>query len=263
MRVPSLLGATALVCAVSIGCSNTSVGPSQAGVPALPPQSSMSIPSIAPTGLGKVSAVNSTIAVTLAYQAVRYWTVNVRESLRDPAALFALCHNNAAAVALGDNSGYTWEVGNTVFHAALIGRVESDSARWSMTVSGGGLSNFTWYRGTSTITGNAGYWDFYDTSLVNGVHPAVIRMSYNASGDDGTFKVAVVNSADSSFGSYLSWTSSGTSKSFSAFNAPKSEQISIRWNDLTEAGTLENVATGEKACWDSETNGHADIPCVE
>ena len=111
----------------------------------------------------------------IAYTAVSYWTLSIQLALLEPAALFAICHSMEPAP-LDDNNGYKWEVQNGEFSAVLIGKVQDDSVRWSMTVSGGDLSDFTWFTGTSTITGNAGSWTFYDTAAVAGAYPARRRL---------------------------------------------------------------------------------------
>jgi hypothetical protein len=245
---------------LAIGCTTTTLGPSEAN-PQLPPASSMAIPQMGSQGMAKQSAVESNNAFAIAYYAVSYWTLNVRLALLEPATLFVLAHN-AEPKPLDDNSGWQWLISNGQFSATLVGRVSGDSVRWSMTVNGGSLQDFTWYTGTSTITGKNGSWTFYDTSLVNGEHPATIRFDYSVGSPTESVKVSVVNPADTSYGCYLLWTAAGSEKTFEAFDAKKPETILIGWNDVTEAGYLQNVTTGEKACWGSKETGHADIVCA-
>jgi hypothetical protein len=89
--------------------------------------------------LAKQSATADTsTSFIIAYLAVSFWTLTVQAALFEPVALFKICHSTQPK-ALDDNSGWKWTVANNGFSATLVGRVESDSVRWSMTVSGGTL----------------------------------------------------------------------------------------------------------------------------
>lgn len=252
---------------MSVGCGkDVVVGPSQYSKPTLPSEASMTIPNPSflnnSSNLAKKAQTNSAIAVGVAYWAVVYWTSTVRAALVVPTALFVLAHS-AQPTQLPDKSGWQWVIGNSAYNATLVGRVAEDSVRWSMTVSGGNLSNFKWYEGTSTITGSSGYWTFYDTASVNGAYSADLRFSYNITGiNNGQVKVEVINPIDTSFGSYLQWTSNGTAKSFTANDAKKQEVVLIQWDEVTEAGFIQNVTKNEKYCWDTKQNNHADITCI-
>jgi hypothetical protein len=244
-----------------IGCTGFSLGPKQAGAPSLPSETTMSIPSLGSSsqGLAKHSATADTSSsFIIAYLAVSYWTLTVQAALFEPVALFKICHRTQPK-ALDDNSGWKWVVADNGFSATLVGRVEGDSVRWSMTVSGGVLSNFKWFDGTSTITGYNGYWTFHDTAAGN---PGVIRFAYNVAGyQEGNVTVSVINPASADYNSYLSWTSNGLNKSFEAYSSKTGEKYLISWNDLSEAGSIENVVTQQTWCWDSKVNNHRNIAC--
>jgi hypothetical protein len=82
----------------------------------------------------------------------------------------------------------------------------------------------------------------------------------------GTVKAEVVRESDPEFGNFLEWTSQGDLKTVTGYNALKeatgqSETAIVHWNEITGAGSVENPATGAKACWDTKANGFFDIPC--
>jgi hypothetical protein len=255
----------ACVALMSAGCGKMSVGPEVAKALTLPPQSSMSVPSFIQTGNAKVSATNTQIAATMAYVAVAEFTLAVELALLEPAALFAICHSTQP-VALEDNSGWKWEVGDAKFSAVLVGRVEGDSARWSMTVNGGDLQDFTWYTGTSTITGKAGYWMFYDTLKVAGEYPEAIKISYEAGTPTEQVKLEIVKAGDPDLGNYIQWTAAGDDRTFVAHDAYSEDAlgpdtVTIAWDQVTEAGSIQVASSGEKYCWDTKANNHQDIAC--
>jgi hypothetical protein len=217
----------------------------------------MSIPSLGQQGSAKSAAIQSQNAVTVAYTAVSFWTGSVKLALLEPAALFALCHNTQPKP-LADNSGWQWTISDANFSATLVGKVIADSARWTMSVSGGNLSNFVWYTGTSTITGNAGYWIFHDTTAG---YPASILLAYDVTTLAGACKVQVIKAGDPNFGSYLGWAAIGDVRTFTGYDATNLQTITIVWNNVTEAGTIINQTTGEHYCWDTKANNHQDISC--
>jgi hypothetical protein len=169
-------------------------------------------------------------------------------------------------VALDDNSGWKWQVTHGEFSAVLIGRVEADSARWSMTVSGGDLQDFTWYTGTSTITGKAGYWMFYDTAKVAGVYPEAIEISYEAGTPTEQIKLEIVKEGDVDEGNYLQWTATGDERTFVAYDvynedAQGPDTFTVAWDEVTEAGYIHVASSDQKYCWDTKDNNHQDIVC--
>jgi hypothetical protein len=121
-------------------------------------------------------------------------------------------------------------------------------------------SNRHWYRQPVALSNNSGcQWTFYENTTGN---PASIRFAYNVTGkDEGSVTVSVINSVSQDIGSFLTWTSSGTEKTFEAYGAKKNEKYLISWNELTEAGSIENEITKEKYCWDNKTNKHRNIVC--
>jgi hypothetical protein len=250
------------VLASTIGCTNKNpIGPASSSL-TLPATASMTIPSFGgQQGLGKTAATSTHFAFTMAYTAVSYWTGNVELALMQPRALFEICQT-AQPTPLPDNSGWVWTVSDTKgFSATLTGRVENDIAQWSMSVTGGNLTNFVWFTGVSTITGRSGTWTFYDTTTVNGVNPAVIQFAYTLSDAQKTVKVSVVNTTSPDYGSFLQWSGAGADKSFEAYDAKTAGHVLISWNETTEAGSIANVVTGQHYCWDTRANGHGDIAC--
>lgn len=246
---------------MAIGCTKSSIGPVQSGAPTIPSEATMQIPQLGEDAgaLAKATA-NDSAAYSLAKAAVVYWTLTVDLALVKPVALFKICHSTQPKP-LDDKSGWKWTVADGGYSATLVGRIESDSVRWSMTVSGGSLSNFKWFDGTSTITGSNGYWTFYDTTSS---HPAVIRFSYNISAAYyGDITATVVNPSDANYNSYLKWTSSGTDKYFEGFDAVTNKQYTIYWNAASGAGSIQerNLTTAElvKYCWDTTLNNHRDL----
>jgi hypothetical protein len=140
------------------GCGTN--GPKPPAI-SLPAKFTMEMPSMNETGsqkvLAKTMAEPTCSAYTVSALGVTFWAVAVNLALFTPRVLFYLCHSTEPEP-LDDNSGWKWTVGNAVHSAELIGRIESDSVRWHMTVNGPNLDNFKWYDGTSTITGKNGYW---------------------------------------------------------------------------------------------------------
>jgi hypothetical protein len=182
----------------------------------------------------------------------------VQLALVEPVILFKMCHSTRPSP-LPDNSGWVWSVSNNNgFSAELTGRVENDQVQWSMSVSGGTLSDFVWFTGTSTITGREGSWTFYDTA--NGGTPS-IAFSYQVTDVKNSVRVTVVDQRSAGIGSYLEWVEQGTAMSFEAFGSEKNEKFIIAWDKVTEAGSIENLVTTEKYCWDTKENNHQDIAC--
>jgi hypothetical protein len=241
-----------------IGCGKSTVGPAVKAI-TLPSTASMEIPDLDAGGNAKVSKSESRIAVTYAYAAVAFWTSAVRGALVTPVALFKLTHT-ATPTPLDDNSGWKWTVGNATYSATLIGRIENDSVKWSMTVNGPNLTNFTWYTGTSTITGESGSWSFYDTTAGN---PEAVRFAYQIGSANSSIRVDFVKPSQPGTGSYLAWAVAGSQKSFEIFGAENNENFLISWNALTGEGSVdvENVTTSAQWCWDTKANNYQDIPC--
>ena len=255
--VLSVVVAAALI---ATGCAKSPIGPGSQ-VPQLPSTLSMSIPSMGDQGLGKQSAAASTIAHGLAAYAVSYWSLTVQLALLEPVTLFAITHS-VDPTPLDDNGGYVWEIGDANFSAQLTGRVENDSVRWSMAVSGGALNDFVWFEGVSTVTGKHGTWTFYDTAMTGGQYPAFVQFAYDVRNQaDAEVKVSIIKQDDQYFGNYLQWAVDGDACTFEAYDAQTPETILISWNKVTESGSVENVTTGAKACWDTKVNGYQDISC--
>ncbi|MBD3419160.1 MAG: hypothetical protein GF398_03480 [Chitinivibrionales bacterium] len=249
---------------LTLGCSSFSVGPAQTvgKKPELPSVASMEIPPLGESdALAKAAAAKTNIAYLTATTAVSYWTLTIELALLEPVALFALAHT-VDPEPLPDNSGSVWTIGDNGFQAQLTGKVAADSVRWSMSVTGGDLVNFVWFEGTSTITGNAGYWVFHDTTLASGIYPELIKFTYETSDAREEVKVEVVKQNDIEYGSYLQWTALGAEMFFESFDATQPETVLISWNEAVESGYIENVTSGEKYCWDTKSNGHKDIPCA-
>jgi hypothetical protein len=247
---------------MAVGCTKSSLGPAEAGAPTIPSAATMQIPQLGQdAGALSKATVNDTIAYSLAKIAVVYWTLTVEGALAAPVALFKIARL-MKPTKLSDNSGWQWVIPPTKdgFTATLVGRVAQDSVRWSMSVTGGALTNFIWFEGTATITGTNGYWTFHDTTSL---HPALVRFTYNISAAYyGDITATVVDPANAHYQSYLKWTSSGTTKYFDGFDSAKNEQYRISWDSVTEAGYVMNVTNGNKACWDTKANNHRDIPCL-
>lgn len=243
---------------VIFGCNKNSTGPTSSA-PTLPANSTMSIPSFGSEGTAKVFAGETQSAFGIAYLAVSYWTINVNQALLPPRALFAIAHSTIP-VPLADNSGWKWTIGDTAFSAVLICSVENDSARWSMTVTGNNLSNFTWFTGASTITGNAGSWIFYDTTKVNSQYLPVFNISYDVTGAIATAKVENIKAGAADLGSYLQWGIDGTARSFAAHDAVENKTVNILWDSVTEDGSIQEAGQ-TKYCWDTRANNHQDITC--
>jgi len=209
-------------------------------------------------GLGKSAAPETHFAATLAYLTVSYWTVTVQLALLQPAMLFKICHSTQPTP-LPDNSGWVCRVSdNKGFSAELTGRVENDQVQWTMSVSGGTLSNFVWFTGTSVITGREGSWTFYDTA--SGGTPS-IRFDYYMTDARNTVTVTVIDERNAGNSSYLEWAERGNDMSFEAFDAGKNEKFLISWDKFTETGSISNLTSNEKYCWDTKQNGHVDIAC--
>jgi hypothetical protein len=246
-------------------CSlDKTTGPVEAGdPPELPPASSMTIPSFnGQDGLAKQHKAESNFAVLFSSVAVGYWTLTVQLALVQPVVLFALAHSTQPEP-LPDNSGWVWTIGNLKYQARLVGKVEQDSVRWSMIVTGGNLVDYKWFDGTATITGKSGYWTFYDTAAVNGEYPGFYRFEYEIGDPIEQVKASVVKQDDPDYGCFLKWAADGDDRSFEAYDAKKPETVLISWDAVTEAGSVENLTTGEKYCWDTKENGQVDIPCAE
>jgi hypothetical protein len=260
MKKVSLIILAAVALIGTIGCNNINpVGDAGQDAPSLPPAASMTIPEFGSAdGLGKSALPETHFASTLAYLAVSYWTTTVQLALLQPAMLFKICHSTQPSP-LPDNSGWVWKVSdNNGFSAELTGRVENDQVQWTMSVSGENLSNFVWFTGASVITGRQGSWTFYDT--VGGGTPS-IRFTYELTDAQNTVNVMVIDENSAGKGSYLQWTERGNDMSFEAYGAEKNEKFLIAWNKISEAGSISNLITGEKYCWDTKQNGHVDIAC--
>jgi hypothetical protein len=259
MKKVSLTILAALALIGTIGCNN--INPVGAGLeaPNLPPTASMTIPEFGgANGLGKSAQPETHFASTLAYLTVSYWTAAVQLALIEPAILFKICHSTKPSP-LHDNSGWVWNASNNSgFSAELTGRVENDQVQWTMSVSGGNLSNFVWFTGISVITGRQGSWTFYDT--VSGGTPS-IRFTYEITDAQNTVKAMVIDERSADKGSYLQWTERGNDMSFEAFGAEKNEKFLIAWDKITEAGSISNMVSAERYCWDTKQNGHVDIAC--
>jgi hypothetical protein len=259
MKKVSCIVLAAFMLLGTIGCTSFNPVGAEKEAPNLPPESSMSIPSFAGTeGLAKEAIPETKIAFGLAFLTVTYWTVTVKLALLQPYALFAICHSTQPTP-LPDNSGWVWNVSdNKGFSAELTGRVANDQVQWTMSVSGGTLSNFVWFTGTSVITGRQGSWTFYDTA--SGGTPS-IRFDYTITDQQNTVKVTVIDERNAGKGSYLEWTERGNDMSFEAFDAAKNDKLLIAWDKVSEAGSISNLVSGEKYCWDTKQNGHIDITC--
>jgi hypothetical protein len=253
------------------GCMmNTSVGPKElSGALTLPSKESMTIPvpsfATDKNGASKKTAVASQFAVGIARIEVGYWTGVVAIGLLVPVTVFSWCLD-AEPAPLPDNSGYVWVVGNDTLNAALTGRVSGDSVRWTMSITAGEVKDFVWFEGTSTITGKAGYWVFYDDGENNDEHIASVRFSYNCPEPKfGTVKVEIIDPANIDYENYLEWSSSGDNKTFEGFDKlnkeGKPDKFLIAWNEVTGAGSITNLITDVKACWDVAANDYADIVC--
>ena len=243
----------------TIGCNNFNpVGAGQ-DAPNLPPETSMTIPEFGgDAGLGKSAQSETYFAFPLAYLAVSYWTTTVQLALLQPALLFTLCHSTRPSP-LPDNSGWIWNVrDNNGFSAELIGRLENDQVRWTMTVSGGNISNFVWFTGVSVITGRQGTWTFNDT--INGGTP-LVQFTYEITDAKNIVKMTMIDQTRPDANSYLQWSEQGSAMTFKAYGAEKNEKYLISWDKITEAGSIENLVNQDKYCWDTKQNNHADITC--
>jgi hypothetical protein len=259
MKKVSLLTAVSVALFWTVGCNNINpIGASQ-DAPNLPPETSMTIPQFgSDAGLGKSDASGTQFAFSLACLSVTYWTTSVKLALLQPALLFKICHSTNSSP-LPDNSGWVWRVqDNQGFSAELIGRVENDQVNWTMSVSGGNLTNFVWFTGTSVITGRQGTWVFNDTA--HGGTPS-IRFAYDMARTRDVVTVSVIQEGNPTKGSYLEWIESGNEMSFEAYGAEKNEKFLISWDKVTEAGYISNLVSGDKYCWDTKQNSHRDIAC--
>jgi hypothetical protein len=266
-KLVSLLVGVALVGGMGFNCkSPTGSGGPVPVKPVLPSEKSMTMPAFISTDsdLNKTSASSTHVAVTLACGAVVYWTVAANLALLVPRTLFVLTLTLGQASALDDNSGWQWKVNNNQGDSArLTGQVSGDSVRWNMYVTNKTLKNFLWFKGTSTITGNSGYWIFNDSTNAAALKFAYTRVDLST----GSVKAEVVKTGDPALGSYLEWSAAGDARTFVAFdnntqtNTKAPITYTITWSYLTEAGSISVPKTGEKYCWDAKANKHVDIPC--
>jgi hypothetical protein len=254
-----------VIASMTIGCGPLFVGPKESTPPTLPDASSMTMPSFTPhqsSGLSKMAAADASVNnVLVAWVAVSWWTDTIAASFAPAVSLFNLCHSQTP-VALDDNSGWKWSVTYFGFSADLVGRVEGDSARWSMTVNGNGLNNYVWFNGTSTITGKVGRWTFNDTATVGGANVPIIEFAYNSVAEDvGSIKVSVVKAGDADYGSYLRWSANGDTRSFEAVGVKDNSSLLISWSESLGSGFIQDRNTAAKYCWDTKANGYADLVC--
>ena len=265
-----------MIVLMSIGCDQkvtglTEVpteGPTEvqlSDAPALPPEATMSIPDMGGDGGGtkrsaKPIATYSKINIGIATLAVGYWTGVVKLALIKPVALFILTHS-VNPVPLPDNSGWQWSVSNCNYTATLISKEQGDSIYWAMNVTGGGLTNYTWFDGTSTKDGKSGRWTFYNVSSSGGTNAAVYKFTYELTDSTEDVKVQVVDKENDAFKSYLQWIAEGNMRTFRGYNSQKEETIIIEWNMVTEAGSIKNLRTGNQFCWDTKNSNHRDIAC--
>jgi len=259
---------------ITTGCANWSMNPSSAKDIALPTEKSMEMPAFAiasqPSGALQKStgtAEPTYFAATIAYTAVVFWTTVVQANLYTPVELFKLVHRYGKAEDLPDQSGRQWTVtdANSGFSAALTGKIAQDSVRWSMSVSGGTLTDFVWYEGTSTITGKSGYWVFHDTAEG---YPAVFKISYDVNIDGetkGGVVLSVIDQANVNYGNYIKWSWDGTARAFETYDVANdkgvSEKYLISWDAVSEAGSIENLIDNQKYCWAEKSLNHMDIQC--
>lgn len=260
MRIVSAVLVALLVGILGFGCSNSAVGPAQQAL-TLPSESTMMIPSFlgANPGQGKIAADIQNPAL-VSWVAVTYWTVGVNLALAQPRTAFIAVRVLGKAAPI--TNGWTWTLTNADTTVVLTGIVDGDSVRWSMVANSPSLQNYTYFTGASTLDAHSGNWIFYDTTKVANQYPAVAKVSYNVtSASIATAKVEIIKQADANYGAHLEWEVNGDARAFEAHDAVKDETVLITWSALTEAGSIENITTGDKGCWDTKVNSHATIAC--
>lgn len=226
--------------------------------PQIPALSTMVIPSLEnPTGAKRAAAESvSGLNHGGAVLAIGFWTGVVAVNLAAPVILFEAARN-AQPIRLPDSSGWQWVLSHGGHSALLTSRPMNGKYAWTMTVTGMGKSNFTWFTGLSSGDGKSGDWTFNDVAD----NQAEYRFTYALESATEVIKAEVVDADDKARGSYLMWKTAGHLKSFEGFDAEINQMTLIDWNAVTGAGMSRNLLTGNSYCWDTKYNGHADIPC--
>ncbi len=200
------------------------------------------------------------------------WTnAAVRVGVANAAVAFALAVPTAtfaAAFQVGpvfDENTFRWhwrfmvEHGGLTYDGDLAGVIAGAQAAFEMRLSQAslGLTDFLWYEGVATLTGESGFWQFFHPEFPN---ESVGRIDWsNPSPHEWTLSFSATGNAENA-GDVLTYQATGTVRLVTYVHASTGNAVEISWDAASGAGYIQadGYNDGAKSCWDGSQN---DITC--
>jgi hypothetical protein len=168
------------------------------------------------------------------------------------------------------DGSWTWSYsvvyGQASFDLSLNGRAAAGGSEWAMRVTtnglGSNLTDYLWYSGAVSASGDEGMWQLYDPSAP--AEPVdALRIDWQTKSADDHSAIWTNNRPGSDGeGDVLAFARSEDDASIEFSDASNGTTSSIAWNVDTTAGslTMPFYNQGEKSCWDSN---HLNAACPE
>lgn len=234
--------------------------------PSIPPATSMIMDMSVATGNagGRQMTKNNW---TVASLNVGFWNTILTLNLAVPVASFVNALNKTPTF---DASipGWVWEYDYDVFgvshHAKLIGKVNTSNIEWEMLITRRGFyDDFSWYTGTSSLTGTSGTWRLNRDP--DNPEPYIdIVWNRALDGSTGDIRYTNIIPNDLNNGSYIfqqSTTDVDFDRLYELFFINADRTVTINWSSDKGNGRLKdptNYGDDNWRCWDENQD---DIDC--
>jgi hypothetical protein len=205
---------------------------------------------------------------------VGVWNLVIVLGMAPPITVFHAAASQTA-VYEGDRT-WAWNISAkpvafNFWSAKLTGTVSEDATTvaWSMKVSNqtkdanNCCTDFQWFTGQHTIGASSGSWQFYDPTTPDAANTKTL-VAWDVTSDTIKSLTFTDNSSadatsDWGNGSYLQYTVSGDSVSFTAKDSSKTDATIIAWDTSADTGRIRYDDGTSEGCWDSSRD---DIACT-
>jgi len=186
-------------------------------------------------------------------------SADVTEALALPVATLAAASQETAAF---DGNRWHWRFvvthGGLTYDGDLSGITAGEQTSFDARLSQPslGLSGFTWYSGAAPVTGDSGFWRFFNPR--SGASAGRVDWQ-RPSADAGTVVFSVIGDAANN-GDVLTYEVSGTDRRMRYVEFATGNVVEVSWDESTGAGymTADGYNGGAKSCWDGDQN---DMVC--
>ncbi len=181
-------------------------------------------------------------------------SINIALSLYKNATL-------VSPVVNADTTGWIWNLTNSEGYTGVLTgiAVTSDSATWSMNITGGNIVNSNSLTGTSYNGGLSGQWIFKKHNIAGIKYVIDYVITDPATQVEITFTNYQEYDADFDLYSYLQYTLNSDKKTLVMKRILQRELYTIEWSASTGAGYIKSNWITTPAYWDTKLNGYKNL----